>query len=959
MQVFLARCILLQLVVSNVDGLSSTGAPADSAIQSYLRSAASTDGLWHRRKSLRSRKGPQPEDAEAQGSNAEVDPEQAPSNQLELSMFERKQGLVDIYTDPSDRQVLLFDLANVVNSTTHILVTATWSRGTFSDTDGQNTIMHEPVDGTEATMLRFDFCQDGSVDVIQPQLALRTTDRQTKNALKSGAWPGWLDNLKIVPTMAKDTMIVDGTAFLANGFYAQGWAFGEQILSFRVQAVKSYPKNILVTSAMQLSDGAGGKVPVEISFSIVALPSTPMPARPSDDRLGFFSVDYTDMGQHTPEDEHQLSASIDKATAVIQRFDIHAEEDKQIRFYIDPTVPRRWRQYFKQGIEAWNEAFALAGHPNTMHAVLPTDDDWPVDYDRDDARYSTISWSIDVDMTYALGLAKVDPRSGQILKSDIIVTSGWVHSWLNDVEAEAPEIVQTSDSINTFRLEARQRQSRRHRRGGHMKKLGLHGGNENPPSRKNNKRALSIPSFIAGGAQPLSSERAGDAFANSTTQLRAIRMYDQFQEISQEKWEKVVGAGLRSVVMHETGHSLGLRHNFKGSTGISKRCLENATCTAEKGLSVSIMDYMPINVFAIGQPEGSRPDMFMAVIGEYDKKAIQYGYTDVHVDNEALQDSLDTAPALTKILESAEGLPMCTDEDLESGRDPSCKQHDLSNNPVEYYRTILGLISKQAKNLLSTSVSPGDSYTHFGEAMQEIIERVAYIGSELVSWIGGLDTKPIHRKEDGQHTEMKGVDIVPFEVQKLAMHTVADLVKLQTFNFMPEDGTSHLLLSRVGEIGVQAVDISEQTRRLQLFLVDALTSTDVFLRLKKATGVNSSSLSQENYVKTLMDRLVIEHSEGQTRAADVAVAFVKNLKKVYFSRCSDEDTSLPMGMILNVRSELVRVQGHFANLDRELKRSTATDVLKRSSFVAHMNSLLLDLDLPCSSFALAARSPEE
>merc|ERR1719265_743136 len=173
-----------------------------------------------------------------------------------------------------------------------------------------------------------------------------------------------------------------------------------------------------------------------------------------------------DLGQHKPIDAHQLSEAVDRDTAVIQRFDLSAEAEKsnrtEIRFYIDPTVPQRWWKYFKEGVEAWNEAFELAGRPHTMHAVLPTDHDWPESYDRDDARYSTISWSIDVDNTYALGLAKVDPRSGQILKSDIIVTNGWVHSWLDAVEVQAPEIVQRSDRIHTYRYEERRQKKHQH-----------------------------------------------------------------------------------------------------------------------------------------------------------------------------------------------------------------------------------------------------------------------------------------------------------------------------------------------------------------------------------------------------------------------------------------------------------------------------------------------------------------
>merc|ERR1719343_1876875 len=62
-------------------------------------------------------------------------------------------------------------------------------------------------------------------------------------------------------------------------------------------------------------------------------------------------------------------------------------------------------------------------------------------------------------------------------------------------------------------------------------------------------------------------------------------------------WELKVGAMLENTVMHEVGHGLGLRHNFRGSAGTSVECLRNASCTAANGTSISVMDYVPVNIF--------------------------------------------------------------------------------------------------------------------------------------------------------------------------------------------------------------------------------------------------------------------------------------------------------------------------------------------------------------------------
>ena len=61
-------------------------------------------------------------------------------------------------------------------------------------------------------------------------------------------------------------------------------------------------------------------------------------------------------------------------------------------YYIDPTVPARWRPWFKRGVEVWQPAFAKAGWKDTPRAVLPGDPDWPADFSAGDIRYSTVSF---------------------------------------------------------------------------------------------------------------------------------------------------------------------------------------------------------------------------------------------------------------------------------------------------------------------------------------------------------------------------------------------------------------------------------------------------------------------------------------------------------------------------------------------------------------------------------------
>ncbi|NBO38963.1 hypothetical protein EBU99_10315 [bacterium] len=99
-----------------------------------------------------------------------------------------------------------------------------------------------------------------------------------------------------------------------------------------------------------------------------------------------------------------------------------------------------------------------------------------------------------------------------------------------------------------------------------------------------------------------------------------------------------------SVIMHEFGHSLGLRHNFAGSTVIDSN-----------GISSSVMDYEP------GFVTNARK-----VPGSYDHAAIRWGY-------------FGEKPT--------QKLAFCTDEDMAKRFD--CNQGDVGN-PVSY--VVAGLI---------------------------------------------------------------------------------------------------------------------------------------------------------------------------------------------------------------------------------------------------------------------------
>ena len=89
--------------------------------------------------------------------------------------------------------------------------------------------------------------------------------------------------------------------------------------------------------------------------------------------------------------------------------------------------------------------------------------------------------------------------------------------------------------------------------------------------------------------------------------------------------EWFVGPLLSDLVAHEVGHTIGLRHNFKGSTLFTVSEINSEAVKGKKTWSNSVMEYAPLNV---RMESGDRQGDFGPIdIGPYDTWAIEYGYT--------------------------------------------------------------------------------------------------------------------------------------------------------------------------------------------------------------------------------------------------------------------------------------------------------------------------------------------
>ncbi|UWD32152.1 zinc-dependent metalloprotease [Polaribacter sejongensis] len=206
-----------------------------------------------------------------------------------------------------------------------------------------------------------------------------------------------------------------------------------------LESIKSFPENIVVKSLLTTSVKEGGSAALPLSIgvttNIILLPTDVMKPRFSDKRIGYFTkpMDYFSDDQQEVESRGMITRwRLEPKEEDVEKYKRGelVQPKKQIIYYLDPATPKQWRPFIEQGVYDWNVAFEAAGFKNVLKVKFPSKED--KDFDADDVRYSVITYAAS-EKQNAMGPSIVDPRSGEILESDIIwwhnLMKG-LHSWI-------------------------------------------------------------------------------------------------------------------------------------------------------------------------------------------------------------------------------------------------------------------------------------------------------------------------------------------------------------------------------------------------------------------------------------------------------------------------------------------------------------------------------------------------
>lgn len=201
-----------------------------------------------------------------------------------------------------------------------------------------------------------------------------------------------------------------------------------------INTIKSFPMNIEVIQDMTYNASKPSMladtetISIQMNQSMILLPEVPMKPRIADPRVGWFTVSQYDYGSN--ELKSDLKTYIrrwrlePKDPEAYNRGEL-VEPVKPIVYYLDPATPEKLRKYIKQGVEEWQKPFETAGFKNAIIAKdAPTKEEDP-DFSPEDIRYSVIRYVASTTRN-AVGPSVSDPRTGEIIESDVI----WYHNHL-------------------------------------------------------------------------------------------------------------------------------------------------------------------------------------------------------------------------------------------------------------------------------------------------------------------------------------------------------------------------------------------------------------------------------------------------------------------------------------------------------------------------------------------------
>jgi hypothetical protein len=429
-----------------------------------------------------------------------------------------------------------------------------------------------------------------------------------------------------------------------------------------------------------------------LHYSLARLPEQIMTPRRADGRIGHFTSNRSDFSDDLSRSPRQRFVNRWR----LEKSDPTAELSppvKPITYWLDRTIPEKYRASITAGILEWNKAFEKIGLKDAIRVEVQPDD---APWDTLDFGRASVRWMTNSNPSFgAIGPSHVDPRSGEILDADIGIeslSSRSLRALRSQVLASSP--VGASSDLS-------------------------------PELAERGVRAQSSCAYADQAAEQL-------GYALDVLEARGDIAPDSPEA------EAFVQAYMKDVTMHEVGHTLGLRHNFRSSRVYTEAQLADPAFTAKHGISGSVMEYAALNLAAPGVPLPKQGTVFNATIGPYDYWAIEYAYRPLPSDQETSELARIAARSAEPLLAFG------TDEDNFLGVDPETLHFDLGSDVIAFARQRIAI----ARDLLSRQEArtlPADQdYAVLRRSVTFALRDMGRAAGVLTRQIGGVRTLRDH-----------------------------------------------------------------------------------------------------------------------------------------------------------------------------------------------------------------------
>ena len=768
--------------------------------------------------------------------------------------------------------------------------------------------------------------------LMAENLQIKGSDEESKSSVARLFTDRVLLDVPILTMDAGRPVINLNSVLISNSrtFFGYGRNLRSGLL--KIKKASAFKKNIEI--AYEAPTSGGNLKTLHYSISEIK-GSDGFKPRKADQRIGYFLTSYNDYGKYEQDD---------MKVNYINRWHLEKRDDslkmsppkKPIVFYIEHTTPVRYRRWVRQGILNWNKAFEKIGISNAIQVRQQDKQTGEhMDLSPEDVRYNFVRWLNNNEST-AIGPSRVNPKTGEILDADIILTDGWIRTFENQFSEMMPKILMEGKSAETLlwyakhpNWDPRLRLADPGQRRFLQQQFAWQAARPNAGHSAMTQNTKMMGDEISDGLVNRTSQVNGGCMAaegrgfdvalmRMSMAIMRSRMADDDddEKAEDEKTEddednedededeeqmldgmpeSFIGPLLADLVSHEVGHTLGLRHNFKASSVYDLSEINSADMKGKRPLSGSVMDYLPTN-FKVdhGEVQG---DYAMIGIGPYDMWAIEYGYT---LDKKKL-------PKILKRVSEPE-LAYGTDEDT-YGPDPLARRYDFGKNPLDFAKDQVSMALTHRKKILEKFVEDGDSWGKARKGYEMTLGLQTRATSMMANWLGGTF---VHRDKKGDPNSRKPIQVVPADDQRAALDFVVQNVFFDDiYGLTPEllaymtnepltgySSPSWPIHDRV--IGIQASTLSNLMDPSSLTLIydnefrvsedqDAFTLNELFTKINKAIWKEVNNAPKGKFterkpaISSLRRNLQTEHIErlfdlaAESKSSTAAMKPIANL----------------------------------------------------------------------------------